>query len=699
MQMAALLAALSLPAIVPAAEIKAEVALRAAMEQETVKGDLKGAVEQYRKIVTVYPQDRSIAARALLHMGACYEKLGQSDAQKAYERLLRDYPEQKEAAEARARLDRDTGRKAQNGPLAQRVWAAEEAGTDYFGHVAVQIAPDGEHAAFTDWKSGNLAIRDLKTGETRFLTQDRAGDCPHDMAFSRDGKQIAFRCDGLRAPQPLKIFHADGSRPREIPLVEDGLFLSSWSPDGKQIAATKYSVGEKAQGLVLISASDGAVTRLKSTPWGGQPQAGGFSPDGRFLVYSLRKTASVSSGGVFAIAVDGSRESTLVQSGADYTDAAWTPDGKGVVFLSDRSGTRDLWFIQVADGRPQGEPVVVRPEVGKIDFKGFTRDGSLYYGTNQVDSDLYQIAFDPEKGTAAPRRISERLIGANFEPEPSPDGTLLAFFRGEPGNPGSPYTTSLVIRSVTTGKETTLLTGLFVDRQRRCIRWFPDGRSLLVHEWKSIRRVDAQTGETRTLLETPPPIWMHTEVSRDGKALFYSSLLRSSQPGAFGTLRLIRRDLETGEEKVLYQVQSGQAGLYGISLSPDGTRLAFMTSERVNNEPFRVLVTMPEKGGEVKEVCRAKAVPGNQEPLHWWGATWSRDGRYILASRSIMTEKQSDELVAFPIDGGEARVLAVMPGDIYDPTASPDGRQIFFTNARRSLELWAMRNFLPQASR
>jgi Tol biopolymer transport system component len=362
----------------------------------------------------------------------------------------------------------------------------------------------------------------------------------------------------------------------------------------------------------------------------------------------------------------------------------------------------------VVDGRPQGEPVVVRPNVGKVDLKGFTRDGSLYYGTNQVDSDLYQIAFDPGKGTADPKRISERFIGANFEPEPSPDGTLLAFFRGEPGDPGSPYTTSLVIRSVRTGKEVTLLTGLFVDRQRRCMRWFPDGRSLLVHEWKAIRRVDAQTGETRTLLETPAPIWMHTEVSRDGKALFYSSRVNSPQGlmitegigkgSLIGTLRLIRRDLDTGEEKVLYHVESGQAALYGISLSPDGTRLAFGTSERVNNEPFGVLVTMPENGGAVKEVFRT-SLAGSQDALQWWGATWTRDGRYILAIRDIRAEKQSNELVAFPVDGGEPRVLATMPGEIYDPTAAPDGQHILFTNARRSRELWVMRNFLPQTSR
>src|SRR5690349_3990571 len=82
----------------PAADVKAEVELRAAVEQETVKGDLKGAIERYKKVVAAYPQNRSVAARALFHIGTCYEKLGQAEAQNAYERLVREYPDQKDIA-------------------------------------------------------------------------------------------------------------------------------------------------------------------------------------------------------------------------------------------------------------------------------------------------------------------------------------------------------------------------------------------------------------------------------------------------------------------------------------------------------------------------------------------------------------------------------------------------------------------------
>lgn len=60
------------------------------------------------------------------------------------------------------------------------------------------------------------------------------------------------------------------------------------------------------------------------------------------------------------------------------------------------------------------------------------------------------------------------------------------------------------------------------DYTRRNIRWFPDSRSLLLHDWSGFRRIDIVTGETRTLLETPQPVWMHAELSRDGRALYYS---------------------------------------------------------------------------------------------------------------------------------------------------------------------------------
>ncbi|HKA02615.1 MAG TPA: tetratricopeptide repeat protein [Candidatus Solibacter sp.] len=89
------------------AQNSADRQLEAAIHREMVLGDLKGAIEDYRAIVDQSDAPRHIAAGALLHMGECYEKLGQRrQAHEAYSRVVREFEsESSVAAEARARID------------------------------------------------------------------------------------------------------------------------------------------------------------------------------------------------------------------------------------------------------------------------------------------------------------------------------------------------------------------------------------------------------------------------------------------------------------------------------------------------------------------------------------------------------------------------------------------------------------------
>ena len=61
--------------VLTAQQARPEALLRAAMETETVKGDLKGAIEQYRAIAQT--ADRSLAAQALLRMAESTQLLRQ----------------------------------------------------------------------------------------------------------------------------------------------------------------------------------------------------------------------------------------------------------------------------------------------------------------------------------------------------------------------------------------------------------------------------------------------------------------------------------------------------------------------------------------------------------------------------------------------------------------------------------------------
>src|SRR5215471_11003047 len=79
------------------------VALQSAIRRELLDGDLQAAIQQYEEIAK--SANRAIAAQALLRMGRCYERLGQIQAAKVYERLLTQFPEQKDAVqEARSRM-------------------------------------------------------------------------------------------------------------------------------------------------------------------------------------------------------------------------------------------------------------------------------------------------------------------------------------------------------------------------------------------------------------------------------------------------------------------------------------------------------------------------------------------------------------------------------------------------------------------
>ena len=100
---AALLAVLSLGAAGPPSE--GELLLQRAIQKERVDGDLKAALKLYQTVLDTAKDDRPVAAEALLRMGQCHEKLGHAEARAAYERLVRDYPDQAEKVQvARQRL-------------------------------------------------------------------------------------------------------------------------------------------------------------------------------------------------------------------------------------------------------------------------------------------------------------------------------------------------------------------------------------------------------------------------------------------------------------------------------------------------------------------------------------------------------------------------------------------------------------------
>jgi hypothetical protein len=104
-QNVALALAMAVQLFVPVAfaQTRRAVELEGAIAKEQVDGDLKTAIAIYQKIAGESSAPRNVSAKALLHLARCYEKLGQQ-AQTVYRQIVRDFRDQPEAAQARARL-------------------------------------------------------------------------------------------------------------------------------------------------------------------------------------------------------------------------------------------------------------------------------------------------------------------------------------------------------------------------------------------------------------------------------------------------------------------------------------------------------------------------------------------------------------------------------------------------------------------
>ena len=672
-----------------------EVMLQAAKQKQFVDGDLEKAIQLYKNIVANYSGKRPLAAKALLEMGQCYEKLGNTEARKAYERLLRDYGDQNEAVVAArkrlAALGQPTGSSNGTEMVTRRVWAGPG---EYIGG---SLSPDGRYLSCVDWATGDLALRDLATGKMRHLTNNtESGEYAFFSTISPDGKQVAYDWFGKNGPD-LRLVRWDGSAPRVL-YASKGIypFPMGWSPDGKYILTRFYREPNTHQ-IGLISVADGTARVLKTVDWSSLKVS--FSPDGRYIAYDGPQQQDSDNRDIFSVAADGSREIRLVEHPADDQLLGWTPDGNHILFASDRSGTMSAWLQRVSDGKPQGPPELVKQDVGQAQPIGFTRTGSFYYGLVIGTSDVYTAEFDPATGrvVTVAQKTAQRFIGSNFSPAWSPDGQFLAYISSRrPGLIGH-RPEIISIRSLKTGEERDLSSKLsFIWGP---MRWSLDGRSILVSGkdrelQHGLFLVDAQTGEV-----TPAVWWGDSEIANpacfpDGKRLIYNERHLES---ATMVETILVRDLQTGRNTELFRAAPG-ATIDDIALSPDGQQVALTLLEKQNKSS--VLKLLPVAGGETSELVRAK----EPEVIVGDSLSWSSDSRYIVFGRAQTTSQElqgsfpsgrKTQLFAISSLGGEPHTLGLAMDSAHSFSFDPTGHHIAFAAGRPKSEIWVMENFLP----
>ncbi len=641
-----------------AADRAREQKFQQAVDLMETRGDLHAALKLFEELAR--GPDRNLAARSLLYLGSCYEKLGKEGSQRAYERVVREFPDQRDVtAEARSRLAAMRPPVGGEGIRTRQVWKGSDV------NLEGSISGDGRYLSFTEWGTGDVALRDLTTGENRRLTNKEAKDWAQTSTISHDGSMVAYSFWNDKAnTYELRLVSTKGGQPRVLFSNRDWTRAMAWTPDDQHVIGYR-EVGKKVL-LELVAVRDGSARTLATVDH--YAETARVSPDGRWLAYDPHSSPVVRHFDIHVQALDGSRGGPVIEHPADDRLLDWTPDGSALLFTSNRSGAPTTWVQPLRDGKAAGSPQLFAVNLGQVTPLGVSRSGALYYGVGTWTRDVYLADWDPVAGriVGAPVKATEQNVGRNMTPVWTRDGRLVFY-----SNPRSSLAPQVMVRSAD-GSVREFRLSRFAPTVFP-VALFPDGRSGILPRGDDTGhyRLDFDTGKEELLFRAEAS--RRIFLSPDGGSVYYA---RKNA--------LIRRDLSTGQETEISR-QAQNIELTSETLSPDGRQMVFMAPWA----PGKLALSLFSlETGQVRELTRVLS------DVRRGGTAWEADGRHIL----FVGGAGQRELMRISVDGGEPQPVGFQMEGLARPAISPDGSKIAFQAGTGSAEVWVLEH-LPGAPR
>jgi eukaryotic-like serine/threonine-protein kinase len=328
-------------------------------------------------------------------------------------------------------------------------------------------SPDGKFLAVADQgspqDSHGIFLFSVENGEKQRLTSAPQSSADYSPAFSPDGKTLAFiRSSGLSS-EDIYLISTHGGELQRLTADERRITSLAWTADGRDIVFSSNRGGGFS--LWRVALSGGMPERVAVT--GQNAYSPAVSRRGDRLVYNV----SFLDSNIWRIDTSNAADrqalpTRLISSSRQDHSPQFSPDGKKIAFVSDRSGSDEIWVCErdgshpvqltffdgtvsgtprwspdgqqiVLDARPAGNAniYVVSAEGGKPRpvtlepshdvMASWSRDGRwLYFCSNR--SGAYQIWKVPAAGGQA-IQVTKR---GGFEAFESPNGELLYYTKG-----------------------------------------------------------------------------------------------------------------------------------------------------------------------------------------------------------------------------------------------------------------------------
>ena len=191
----------------------------------------------------------------------------------------------------------------------------------------------------------------------------------------------------------------------------------SWSPDGTQLAFTTENVALLPQNpygrsgeLWTVTVNTGETTRLLDE----DATLPSWSPHNRRIAFT-RRLSNGAQGGVWTLPAKGGTATAAIRDPARDWNPVWSPDGKYLYFVSDRSGSMNLWRVPIdeASGKTLAEPESITTPAAYLAHPSLSADGK------RIACRRYAIQAGPEnllrharchRPTAAHTRWNEGVL-------------------------------------------------------------------------------------------------------------------------------------------------------------------------------------------------------------------------------------------------------------------------------------------------
>jgi Tol biopolymer transport system component len=290
-----------------------------------------------------------------------------------------------------------------SGPQGSHIWVVDETGLGAIDLGGVSGArdssptwsPTGDRLAFSRFSSsGGLPHSDIwvmnadGTNPVQLTNGRGAYEAP---AWSPDGTKIAYN-----TAFTIGVMNADGTNSGELtyPPNNHDFRLPAWSPDSTKLAFShiRHDVGNGGMTVVAVINADGSGTHdLVSSFENGLVDADpAWSPDGSQILFISNRSGT---GNVWVMNADGSGKANLTNSTFGEGGPTWSPDGTRIAFSGSRSGGSHIFTMQMRGSRltrmfvhryPSFTNRIATTRVGTWLMTGFARTTDLTAGLPTV---------------------------------------------------------------------------------------------------------------------------------------------------------------------------------------------------------------------------------------------------------------------------------------------------------------------------